>query len=47
LVVVTAMTGRRPCELRRRDPSAARVAAEELVTVERIRARLSRPGWWN
>ena len=34
-------------ELRRRDPAAAVVAGEELATVERIRARLARDGWWN
>jgi len=31
----------------RADPAAAVVAAEELATVERIRARLARQGWWN
>jgi hypothetical protein len=31
----------------RRDPVAAAAAAEELQTVERIRARLVRQGWWN
>jgi hypothetical protein len=31
----------------RQDPTAAIVAAEELATVERIRARLARRGWWN
>ena len=33
--------------VRRRDPAAAVVAAEELAAVERIRARLARQGWWN
>jgi len=33
--------------VRRLDPAAAVVAAEELVTVERIRMRLARQGWWN
>ena len=33
--------------VRRRDPAAAVVAAEELAAVERIRARLARDGWWN
>ena len=33
--------------VRRRDPAAAIVAAEEVATVERIRARLARQGWWN
>ena len=32
---------------RRTDPAAAVVAGEELATVERIRARLARQGWWN
>jgi len=31
----------------RRDPVAAAAAAEELATVERIRARLARQGYWN
>ena len=31
----------------RRDPAAAVVAAEEMATVERIRARLARHGWFN
>jgi len=31
----------------RRDPAAAVVAAEELATLERIRARLARQGRWN
>jgi len=34
-------------EVRRRDPAAAVVAAEELVAIERIRALLARQGWWN
>ena len=34
-------------QVRRRDPAAAVVAAEELATVERIRARLARDGWWS
>ena len=34
-------------EVRRRDPAAAIVAAEELAAVERIRARLARDGWWS
>jgi len=34
-------------EVRRQDPAAAVVAAEELAAVERIRARLARQGWWN
>jgi len=34
-------------KVRRRDPIALRVAVEELATVERIRARLARQGWWN
>jgi hypothetical protein len=33
--------------VRRRDQIAATVAAEELATVERIRGRLARHGWWN
>ena len=33
--------------VRRRDPAAAIVAAEEVATVERIRTRLARQGWWN
>ena len=33
--------------VRRRDPVAAIVAADELATVARIRARLARRGWWN
>jgi hypothetical protein len=33
--------------VRRYDPAAAVVAAEELAIVERIRARLARQGWWN
>jgi hypothetical protein len=33
--------------VRRKDPTAAAVAAEELVAVERIRARLARDGWWS
>jgi hypothetical protein len=33
--------------VRRRDPTAAAVAAEELVAVERIRRRVARQGWWN
>jgi len=33
--------------MRRRDSDAAVVAAEELATVERIRAKLARHGWWN
>jgi hypothetical protein len=33
--------------IRRQDPIALRVAVEELATVERIRARLARQGWWN
>jgi hypothetical protein len=33
--------------VRRRDPVAATVAAEELATVERIRARLVRHGWFS
>jgi len=31
--------------VRRQDPTAAIVAAEELVTVERIRVRLAWQGW--
>jgi len=34
-------------KVRRLDPIAVRVAVEELATVERIRARLARQGWWN
>ena len=34
-------------KVRRRDPIALRVAAEELATVARGRARLARQGWWN
>jgi len=34
-------------QVRRQDALAALVAAEELATVERIRARLARQGWWN
>jgi hypothetical protein len=34
-------------QVRRRDRVAALVAAEELATVERLRARLARRGWWN
>jgi len=34
-------------KVRRFDPIALRVAVEELATVERIRARLARHGWWN
>ena len=33
--------------VRRQDPTAAVVAAEELAIVERIRARLTHHGWWN
>jgi len=33
--------------VRRRDSDAAVVVAEELATVERIRAKLARHGWWN
>ena len=33
--------------VRREDPAAALVVAKELATVERIRARLTRQGWWN
>ena len=33
--------------VRRQDPAAAVVAAEELATVERIRVRLAWQGWWN
>jgi hypothetical protein len=33
--------------VRRQDPVAAVVAAEELATVERIRAQLAREGHWN
>jgi len=33
--------------VRRRDPAAAVVAVEELATVERIRVRLARQGWWS
>jgi len=34
-------------KVRRCDPVAATVAAEELATVERVRGRLARQGWWN
>jgi len=34
-------------KVRRVDPIALRVAAEELASVERIRARLARQGCWN
>ncbi len=34
-------------KVRRRDPEAAVVAAEELATVYRIRAQLARDGWYN
>ena len=34
-------------QIRRRDPAASVVAAEELAIVERIRARLTHHGWWN
>jgi len=34
-------------KVRRRDPAAAAVAAEELAIAERIRVRLERDGWWN
>ena len=34
-------------QVRRRDPGAAAVAAEELAIVDRIRVRLVRQGWWN
>ena len=34
-------------KVRRRDPIALRVAVEEFATVERIRVRLARQGWWN
>ena len=34
-------------KVRRLAPIALRVAAEELATVERIRRRLARQGWWN
>ena len=33
--------------VRRQDPAAAVVAAEELATVGRVRVRLARQGWWN
>jgi len=33
--------------VRRREPGAALVAAEELATVQRIRVRLAWQGWWN
>jgi hypothetical protein len=33
--------------VRRQDPTAAVVAAEELAAVERVRVRLARQGWWN
>ena len=33
-------------KVRRLDPIALRVAVEELATVDRIRARLARHGWW-
>jgi len=34
-------------KVRRFDPDAAAVAAEELAIVDRIRVRLVRQGWWN
>jgi len=34
-------------QVRRRDPAASVVAAEELAIVERIRARLTHHGWGN
>jgi len=34
-------------QIRGRDSDAAVVVAEELATVERIRAKLARHGWWN
>jgi hypothetical protein len=34
-------------KVRRLDPEAAAVAAEELAIVARIRVRLVRQGWWN
>jgi len=39
--------GERYLVVRRQDPTAAIVAAEEMATVERIRARLARHGWFN
>ena len=33
--------------VRRYDPAAAVVAAEELAIVERIRVRLAQQRWWN
>ena len=33
--------------VRRQDPTAAVVAAEELATVKRIRGQLARDGHWN
>jgi len=33
--------------VRREDAAAAAVAAEELATVDRIRAGVARDGWWN
>jgi hypothetical protein len=34
-------------QVRRQDPAAALVAAEELAAVERIRVRVARDGHWN
>jgi hypothetical protein len=34
-------------QVRRGDRVAALVAAEELATVERLRARLAPRGWWD
>jgi hypothetical protein len=34
-------------KVRRLDPDAAAVAAEELAIVDRIWVRLVRQGWWN
>ena len=39
--------GERYLVVRREDAAAAAVAAEELATVDRIRARLAREGHWN
>jgi hypothetical protein len=36
-----------PFDARRADPTAARVAGEELRRAERIRRRLAQHGWWN
>jgi len=38
---------KRYLKVRRLDPDAAAVAAEELAIVDRIRVCLVRQGWWN